>query len=437
MTTLPSMGIVLPTRGAPGSGLWADALDAALTLTDGHTHLPGSGVRITSAAININADLTFAGFAATHIGRLTFDSVTALAANNKSFFVSSADNELYWRSNAGTNVKLTSGAALNVAAFTGGIGGDYTAVSAAVTFDDAGDRYTFKQNAATGWARLACGDVRLFETGTSESVFVGLAAPAALAASFTVTMPLAAPAATTIVQMDSSGNLSVPLSPPGSTSMLQMSSAGVLSASNTVANAATFSTSISTPTIAGTPNFTGAVTMASTLGVTGLITATAGATAAANQHVTVSGTGVFKHGTRTLSIPVTDLVADTTTAVVYNISTSQGLRGNPDPIGRALCGIRLLVGQRITAIRVFIRDNVTGPTKLQATFNSVDAVTGTLSAAIATSALSSGAGTNQTLSMTGLTTTVAASTGYYVLVQTTTGTASDFIFGVEVDYDQP
>ncbi len=53
--------------------------------------------------------------------------------------------------------------------------------------------------------------------------------------------------------------------------------------------------------------FTGAATFASTLGIagaltaaaatfSGLITASAGVTAAANQHVTVSGTGRFKHG---------------------------------------------------------------------------------------------------------------------------------------------
>lgn len=48
---------------------------------------------------------------------------------------------------------------------------------------------------------------------------------------------------------------------------------------------------------------TGDHTMSGTLGVTGLITATSGITAAAGQHVTVSGTGDFKHGDRVLVIP--------------------------------------------------------------------------------------------------------------------------------------
>lgn len=254
MTTLPNMSLVLPTRGAPGSGLWADALDAALALLDAHDHTSGKGARVPTAGINVNADLTFGGlYAPTNLHRLSFASVAALAANNKSLFVSSADNELYWRSNAGTNVKMTLNGALNVAAFTGGIGGDYAAAGASLAFDDSNKRYTFKDGAAA-WARLAAGDLRLFETGTTESLFVGLAAPAALAGSYTITMPLAV---------------------PGSTSLVSMDSSGVLTAVNPVAQAVTF---------------------------TSLITANTGVTAGANQHVTVSGTGEYKHGDRILNI---------------------------------------------------------------------------------------------------------------------------------------
>ena len=210
MTTYPNMSLVLPTRGAPGSGHWADTLDADLALLDAHDHTTGKGLPIRSAALSIDGDVSFgSNWAATALQRITFASVTALSSNNKSLFVSSADNELYWRSNAGSNVKLTSGSALNVSAFTGGIAGDYTAVGAQVAFDDSGDRYTFKQNSATGWARLASGEVRILETGTTETVYVGLAAPAALAASYTLTWPLAVPSGTRSTWIDSSGNITL------------------------------------------------------------------------------------------------------------------------------------------------------------------------------------------------------------------------------------
>lgn len=207
-TTLPNMGLKQPTRGPSGSGIWDDDLDENALKTDSHDHSTGKGVTVKTAGISIDADLTFSSlYAPIGLHRLTFASIVALSSSNKSLFVNTADNELYWRSNAGTNVKLTLGSALNVAAFTGGIGGDYTAVAAALNYDNSGTRYTLRGASGTNWARMASGDVRLFETGTSETVFVGLAAPSALAGSYTITMPLAAPSSTSYVSMDSSGVL--------------------------------------------------------------------------------------------------------------------------------------------------------------------------------------------------------------------------------------
>lgn len=250
MTTLPNMLLVLPTRGAPGSGTWDDAIDAALALIDAHDHSAGKGTLVPTAGLNINADLSFAGlWAPVHLHRITFDSVAALSSNNKSFFVSDGtgglvSGELYWRTNSGSNVRVTNGAALNVTAFAGGIGGDYAAVGAAVAFDDANDRYTFKQQGGT-WARMASGEVRILETGTSESLYVGLVCPSALAGSYAITLPLAAPGSTSIVQMDSSG---------------------VLTASNTVANAVTLSGAL---TVNNTVTTNNTITTTSTVATTG------------------------------------------------------------------------------------------------------------------------------------------------------------------------
>ncbi len=317
MTTLPNTGIVLPTRGSPGSGLWADAVDAALALLDAHDHTSGKGARVPTAGISINADLTFGGlYAPTNLQRLSFASVAALASNSKSLFVSDGSgglvaSELYWRSIGGVNVRLTSGSALNVAAFTGGIGGDYASAGAALAFDDSNKRYTFKDGAAN-WARLASGDMRLFETGTAESVFVGLAAPAALAGSYTITMPLAA---------------------PGSTALVQMDSVGVLTASNV--------------TIGGTPNFTGAVTMA------------AGLTLGSNQNVTLSGTGDLKHGSRTLVVSGGAFQPGNnySSSNIFFDPTSGQWNMNVAPSDTLGANIPLRAGDRITQIVWFYNKN--------------------------------------------------------------------------------
>lgn len=213
MTTLPSMGLVLPTRGAAGAGAWDDTIDADLGLVDAHDHTPGKGEMIPVAALSIDDDVSFSGaYAPINLHRLTFASVTALSTNNKSLFVSSSDNELYWRSNAGANVKITNGAALNVAAFTGGFGAGYSSAGAVADYDSSTTRYTFKTGTGT-WARAAFGGIRLYEHGTSAATYVELLSPASLASTYSVTFPAALPASTAVVQMSSAGALSTTTAP--------------------------------------------------------------------------------------------------------------------------------------------------------------------------------------------------------------------------------
>lgn len=265
-TILPAMGLTLPVRGTAGAGQWADAIDADLTKLDAHNHAAGKGNPVPTAGIAIDADLTFSGtWAPKNLHRIQFSSVAALSDNaqNLSLFVST-DHELYYRNFTGNNVKLTLGTALNVAAFVGGIGGDYTAVGAALNFDDSQDRYTLRQQGGV-WARMASGEVRIFETATTENGYVGLACPAALSTQYTITLPLAAPVATAIVQMDSGANIIV---------------------SNTVSQPATFS---------------GLITASAGVTAGGLVTANAGVTAAVNQDVSISGTANYNHGVKTIA----------------------------------------------------------------------------------------------------------------------------------------
>ena len=141
---------------------------------------------------------------------------------------------------------------------TGGIAGDYIAASAQVYYDDANKTYRFLEAAPpNNWSYIACGGVDLYQQGLGITNRVRLSSPNALAASYECVFPAGLPA---------------------DTSLIQITSAGVMTFTNTI----------------GKP-----VAMTSTLSVTGLITATGGLTAAANQHITVSGTGEYKHGSKT------------------------------------------------------------------------------------------------------------------------------------------
>lgn len=221
MVTTPNMGLVLPDEGGSFNvwGLFLDTIFGA-TKIDGHDHSTGKGVKVPSAGLNINADLSWATHAATDL--LAVDFALAPAASVAGFagalFVSDGTgglsaNELYWRTTSGSNVKVTSGAALNVAAFTGGIGGDYSAAGALVIFDDATDAYWFQQQvgaAVRQYARMRSADVDLYEFKANPAAGVPtnrvrLASPTALAASYALTFPGTLPGAAALVTIDNAG----------------------------------------------------------------------------------------------------------------------------------------------------------------------------------------------------------------------------------------
>lgn len=355
MTTLPNTGMTLPVRGAPGAGAWGDTLDANLAIIDAMDHSPGHGPLVPTSGLNINADLPFSAlYAPTQLHRVQFSAIAGGSLTNPqnlSLFVSDGTgglsaNELYYRTSAGNHIKLTSGSTLNVAAFVGGIGGDYTSVSALLDYNDSNKEYRHRQGGGTAWARITGGGLRLIEFGTTETVYVEQLCPAGLASSYAVTWPLALPAATKALRVDASG-------------------------------VGTFAV----------PTYT------------------------IPQQVLGVGTGAITLGT---TVPV-----GTTFSGAGNghMTTLEGLT----------------VGERIVAVRARVLDNVTGPTKLELRlYSSLNGAAPTL---IATSAASSGGGTSQTISVTGLTTVIASTTLYFTTVTFNTGSANSVVQTLEVDCD--
>lgn len=220
----PNMAIVMP-NDHDDDDVWDTILDTALGMTvDRHDHTTGKGVPIPGQALKITADVSWSSggssYALTDLRAIDFSpqpaaGMTALAG---AIFVSDgtsglAAGELYWRTVLGANVKLTSGNALNVAAFTGGIGGDYSAVGALEIFDDATDSYWFQQQVGASvrqYARMRSADVDLYEYKANPATGVPtqrvrLASPAALAASYALTFPAALPPANQAVAIDATG----------------------------------------------------------------------------------------------------------------------------------------------------------------------------------------------------------------------------------------
>jgi hypothetical protein len=210
-----NMALVLPTEGAD-AGEWDQYLNDAFGLVDSHNHTTGQGAKVPTAGLNINADLAMSSsgnfYALTSAKAVDFQPQAAagMTAYAGALFVNSSDsNNLYFRTQSGTNVRIINGTSLDITV-AGGIGGDYTAVAAEAAFSDAGKEYTWKQKDPDNfWAAMRSGPLRIAQLDTTESVYVELIAPAALGGSYTITLPTAAPATFNPVTMTTGGVLSV------------------------------------------------------------------------------------------------------------------------------------------------------------------------------------------------------------------------------------
>lgn len=177
--------------------------------------------------------------------------------------------------------------------------------------------------------------------------------------------------------------------------------------------------------------FTGAHTFGSTVGVTGLITATAGLTAAANAHVTVSGTGRFKFGDTVSDIQGVDFVTGggSSGAILYDISTGYATTAS----GFYHSKVRLPVGARFRSAVLSITADANAATRtfrLRRTLRSTNVTT--------TVATTNSTATSSTYDLTLSAVDHVIEAGYnYVLEFSNSGGAADVIKGGPLTHDQP
>jgi hypothetical protein len=96
--------------------------------------------------------------------------------------------------------------------------------------------------------------------------------------------------------------------------------------------------------------FEGASSFDSTLAVAGLVTANAGLTVGANQHVTVSGTGDVKHGAREIVIPGSAFIPVGTNSVTAPSYSGTAWTFGAPPTDTINAPVELRVGDRILSI---------------------------------------------------------------------------------------
>lgn len=195
-TTSPSMGLVVPVIGVDSGLVWEQSLVADLSILDGHTHSPGSGVQINPAGININSALNFQGQSATGLQAATFTQQASFATLNSIFF--GTDGNLYINDGAGDpSIQVTSGGA--VLATSSGIASG----TASASFSSG---VLVVNSAASTPANIQVASV-LLGNNSAGSKFLTLSPPAAMAANYSLTLPTI-PGSTGFVTLDTSGNFS-------------------------------------------------------------------------------------------------------------------------------------------------------------------------------------------------------------------------------------
>lgn len=122
MPTTQLMNLNLPTVTVTAGPEWASQLNTALESIDAHDHSVGKGAKITPLGLNINADLTMGSNNLIAIRSARFSNNGAAlngASDLRSVYV--AGNNLYYNTEAGVAVQLTSGASIygpSIGAFT-------------------------------------------------------------------------------------------------------------------------------------------------------------------------------------------------------------------------------------------------------------------------------------------------------------------------------
>lgn len=200
--TSPNMGLPVPVVGQEPGPQWATDLNNCMAVIDAHSHNPGSGVPITPASLNINADLPLNTNNITQSRTLRFTPQSAtLSLASDIGCLYEVTNDLWYNDGAGNQVRLTqSGSIVGTAGSITGLpsgtaGASYSGVSSTFTF----------QSATSIAANLDLGSVTFRNLSPNSTFGVTVSPVAGLGNNYALTLPTL-PISTRVLSLDSSGN---------------------------------------------------------------------------------------------------------------------------------------------------------------------------------------------------------------------------------------
>lgn len=197
----PNMNLTLPVVGVTAGPAYATQVNAALTVIDSHNHASGSGVQITPAGLNINADLSMNSndLTDTRTVRFTAQAAALPGTTPDLACLYVVGNNLYYNDGAGNQIAMT--ASGSIAGASGNITGLVAPASAVYT---SGGSPNFKfMSTATNSANIDGASYLMRNPGVTATYALTLQAPT-LSSNYSITLPTV-PASASFLQIDSSG----------------------------------------------------------------------------------------------------------------------------------------------------------------------------------------------------------------------------------------
>jgi hypothetical protein len=395
--------LVLPAIGDANPAA-STKITTALTTLETELERP-----VSPADMIVNADISYlsagTSYRAKDLLAASFtNQVSALSAAlyPTAVYFAGATGNCYVNDGAGNQIQLTSAGAVNVSS-TGAItttgSPAYGSSGVEMRWDAASTEYEARSGSgANDFANIRLGNV-ILNDGSGNYITVD--APS-ISADYTLTLPTAVPASTSVVLMAATGELSH-----------------------------TRALSVDSGAFATTLGVTGASTQAA-ITASGLITANAGVTLGANQNLTLSGTGYIKHGSRTQIFAGNEFRVITNGAVLgtdYELSNHIKKVNASGVTLTAVLTLPFPVGTRITNIQWYVQQGIGVGTYTARRVN----VTTNVGADIESDTDSTASATFNFATSTDF--TFAADNAYY-LIWDATG-QNDFVHGVIITYDTP
>lgn len=201
----PNMLLTLPVVGVTAGPAYASQINSALEVVDRHDHSTGSGVQITPAGLNINADLTIGGNNLTDVRtvRMTAQPSALPGSTPDLGCLYVVNDDLYYNDGLGNQIAITIGG--SIAGSSGNITGLVAPASVAYT-GGGSPNYKF-MSTATVSANLDAASILLRNPGVDPATYALTLQAPTLANNYSITLP-ALPGAAAFLQIDSSGVIS-------------------------------------------------------------------------------------------------------------------------------------------------------------------------------------------------------------------------------------